>query len=365
MRVKRFEVEGYRALDRVAWEPGDLSVVTGPRALELQRAVALYARTAQGWFALGRAMADERAGEADFWHPSAIEVRMLARFAPAPYEELDYAHEVIVERVDGAPGWLVGYERAQLVSDFEQHEVLERIGDRVEYIYPRKKVPGTPILQRAKTEVSRIANDITSLGAVSAFRGDPRVVPFADAVARWTLRRGAAPRDDDPHAPTVPFGFHGALRDDGSNLVNLMVNVYDVAEARRALDAHLRAALVGYDGLRFPRGAAGEVSMELLTRDGRATASSELSRGALRTLGLYGSLLSPQLPPLLWLDDPTGALDAGAEPAVATLAVEAARRAQIVISNPSPALEKRLAEATRRPLRTARGSTLAVRVSTV
>ncbi len=362
MKILKFVVEGYRSIASLTWKPGDLTVVRGPRAAELQRAAGLFSALAQGWSAFAEAMTEERATEADFWHPAAVEIKLFALCAPQRNAELEYGHEVIVERLDAKPHWLIGYERATLSNDFKIVDVLERMGDRVEYVPARKKLPGSPVLAKAKPEVSRLAHDMSTLSAMPGFRRDARVTPHIDAIASWRLPRGRADfgRGAPARNPSVPFGFHGALAHDGSNVVNLLANVTDWHDTRRAFDRFARDLVPGYDTLSFPRASNGEARMELRTRDGRSTPHHELPENTLRSLALYGSLLSPEPPALLWLDDPTDALDPWAAANLAELCLEAARRAQVVVSNPSPELSRRLAEVSRNPGKTRGGAPLKV-----
>ncbi len=360
MKVLKFVVEGYRSLESVTWTPGDLAVVHGPGAAELQRAVWLYSCLARGWSSFADAMTEERATEAAFRHPKAVEVRLFALCAPHPDAEHEYGHEVIVERVDANPWWLVGYECVSLTNDFDRVDVLERMGDRVEYTPARKKLPGTPVLARARSEVSRVACDIGAFEVVSSFRRDPRVSPHADAIGDWRVPP-ARPRfgaDAPVRRPAVPAGFHRSLDDDGGNLVNVLANVHDWHATRRVFDRVARDVVPGYDGLRFVRSPDGDMSMDLCLRDGRSIAHHALPEGVLRTLAVYATLLSPEVPSMLWLDDPTLAMDPWAAALVADLCIEAARRTQVVVSNPSPALFRRLSEVTRFPGERLRGTPL-------
>lgn len=362
MKILKFVVEGYRSLASFTWTPADLNVVRGARTSELQRALWLFSNLARGWGTFADAMAAERADEADFWHPDAIEVRMFALCAPRPDAELDYGHEVIVERVEAKTPWLVGYERATLSDAFDVIDVLERMGDRVEYTPPRKKLPGMPSLAKAKTEISRVANDMTTFSSVANFRRDARVGDHIEAIASWQLPRARPGFGEGAPArrPTVPMGFHGALDDDGGNLVNLLSNVRDWHDTRRRFDRYAREVVPGYDDLVFVDADGGEVAMELRTRDGRRTPHHALPEGVLRSLAVYGALLSPEPPTLLWLDDPTPEMDPWAAANVAELALEAARRTQVVIANPSPDLARRLDEVSRLPGETRRGTNLTV-----
>lgn len=100
--------------------------------------------------------------------------------------------------------------------------------------------------------------------------------------------------------------------------------------------------------------------MALVTRDGGSTPAPELPEALLRTMALLGALASPEPPAVLWWHEADAGVLPWAIPAVAELALDAARRFQVVLSNPSAALEGRIRELARAPGRTARGESLAV-----
>lgn len=337
MRIRECVIEGYRGLKAVTWTPDALSLVEGDGALDLHRGLQLLSRASQGWSTFAEAMQAEGATEAAFWHPEAIEARWVVRVAPHEEAEMDFSYELIAERLEATPWWVVGYERADLVTDFEHTPLLERIGDRVEYFPPRKKVQGTPVTVPARSEVQRIAGDMAALGTHLTFRKDARVEAHAVSIGCWSFHRGAWA---ELRRERFAFGFAGLLYEDGSNLGNLLVNVFDVAETRRRFETAFRAVVPGFDTLRFPAVSDGEFAVRLVTRDGVQHPMEALPEATLRALALFGMLLSPEPPAVLWLHDAARGLDSWAVPALAGLVVEASRRFQVVLSAPGGHLER-------------------------
>lgn len=358
MRLTKFVVEGYRGFESFTVRPGDLTVVTGDGAGDLAGAARLFARLTQGWSAIGDEMAAQGATEAAFWLPGAVEMKLFGLFEAGDDDhDLGFGHEAILERLDGAPWWCIGYERSTRSNDFEVVDLLERIGDRVEYHPPRRRLPGSPVTVPARSLVSRIAGDMSVFNTVSAYRKDPRVATAAERIEGWSFLGAIDAGEGAPMRTTKAMpGFHGRLAPDGHNLVNVLCNVWDVPATRRSFAAAAREVILGFDALRFPLGDDGALGMELRTRDGRGTSYEALPAGVLRTLALYGALLSPEAPPLVWLDDPTGELDAWAAAPVADLVLELSRRTQVVVSRPSSALEARLTAPGRHPSQTVRYS---------
>ena len=329
MKIKRFVVEGYRSLKSVDWSPGPLNVVTGSGTGDLLRAMRLFSRTTQGWSAFSDEMREEGATEKDFWHPEAIEARWFALLAPSPDGDLDFGHELIVERLDGPPWWCVGYERVTLSDDFDTHDLLERMGDRVEHFPPRKKQAGTGFSVPSKSNVQRVASDMVAYAAMRAFAEDKRVQEHAGAVASWSFHRPWAAR---PAVPAVTFGFHGVLHEDGGNLTNLLLNLHDWYEPRARFERAMRGVIPGFDRLAFPESPDGKLSAAVALRDGASLPVPELPGPLLRALALSAAAASPEPPTLLWVHAPGEGLAPHALPVLMELLGEAAGRTQVVVS---------------------------------
>lgn len=339
MKIERCVVEGYRSIKALDWAPGPLNVVRGDAAHDLLRALRLFSRTAQGWSAFADEMREEGATEAAFWHPEAIEARWFVKLAPAPGESLGYGHEMIVERLEALPWWCVGYERATLSDDFDTHDLLERMGDRVEHHPPRRTAPGTSFTLPTKANVQHLASDMTAFGAMRSFREDKRALGPAEAIASWSFQRPwAAP---PAPGPGVTFGFHGVLYEDGANLTNLLLNIVDWYEPRARFERAMRHVIPGFDSVAFPEGPDGKLSAHVTLRDRGALPALELPPPLLRALSLGAAAASPEPPTLLWVHAPQeGAADHGL-PVLMELLGEATARTQVVLSGldePSPAI---------------------------
>jgi hypothetical protein len=274
-------------------------------------------------------MALEGATEAAFWHPGAVEARWFVKLAPSPEGTLDFGHEMIVERLDGPPWWCVGYERVTLSDDFDTHDLLERMGNRVEHFPPRKRQPGTSFTVPSKSNVQRVASDMVSWSAVRPFAEDPRVQAHAGAIASWSFHR---PWPASPAFPTVTFGFHGVLYEDGSNLTNLLLNIHDWYEPRARFEQALRAVVPGFDQLTFPAGSDGKLTTNLALRDGTSLPVAELPPPLARLLALIAAAASPEPPSLLWVHAPGEGLAPHGRPVLMELLGEASRRTQVVLS---------------------------------
>jgi hypothetical protein len=330
MKIERCVVEGYRSIKALDWSPGALNVVRGDAARDLLRALRLFSRIAQGWSAFADEMQEEKATEAEFWHPEAIEARWFVKLAPAHGESLGYGHEMIVERLDGRPWWCVGYERATLSDDFDTVDLLERMGDRIEHHPPRRTAPGTSFSLPTKSTVHRVASDMTAFGAVRPFREDKRVVDPVEAIASWSFHRPWAA----PPAPGagVTFGFHGVLYEDGANLTNLLLNIADWHAPRGRFERAMRHVVPGFDGLHFPEGPDGRLHAHLRLRDRGTLPALELPAPVLRALALGAAAASPEPPTLLWVHAPHEAMAPHGLPVLMELLGEASERTQVVLS---------------------------------
>jgi hypothetical protein len=329
MKIIRFAIAGYRSLASVDWAPGPLNVVHGPGALDLLRALRLFSRTTQGWSAFADEMRAEEATAATFWHPEAIEARWFVKLAPSPDGDLDFGHELIVERLDGPPWWCVGYERLTLSDDFDTRDVLERMGDRVEHFPPRRALPGTSFTVPSKSNVQRVASDMLAYAAMRPVAEDPRLGAHAAAIASWSFHR---PWATSPSLLPEPPDFHGTLYEDAANLTRVLANIHDWHAPRARFERALRRVIPGADGLAFPETSAGTVTAALRLRDGTSLGLPELPPEVLRAVALLAAAGSPEPPGLLWLHAPAEGLAPHALPVLMEVLGEATARTQVVLS---------------------------------
>jgi predicted ATPase len=85
VKILRLEIEGFRSLRNVCWEPGDLNVLIGPNGSgksNLLRALELLARSASG--GLWRYVQQAGGIEPLLWDVRADSLRIAAQFSPLP-----------------------------------------------------------------------------------------------------------------------------------------------------------------------------------------------------------------------------------------------------------------------------------------
>lgn len=131
------------------------------------------------------------------------------------------------------------------------------------------------------------------------------------------------------------------LAEDGSNLsAVLMWMRTEHPDGWDELETHLRSAIPGFASLNVkPRGGTGTV-IGTWREDGvpGELTLADLSDGTLRTLCLATLCLSPELPPLMCIDEPELGLHPRVLPTLAGLLRDAAARSQILIATHSPYL---------------------------
>ena len=106
------------------------------------------------------------------------------------------------------------------------------------------------------------------------------------------------------------------------------------------LETHLRSAIPGFASLNVkPRGGPGTVIGTWREEGvpGELTLA-DLSDGSFRTLCLATLCLSPELPPLVCIDEPELGLHPRVLPMLAGLLQDAAARSQILVATHSPYL---------------------------
>ena len=59
MKLQRLNIEGFRGIEAFAWLPGDLTVLTGPRAEDVCASVLHMSNTTRGWGTFAEGFAEE------------------------------------------------------------------------------------------------------------------------------------------------------------------------------------------------------------------------------------------------------------------------------------------------------------------
>jgi predicted ATPase len=129
------------------------------------------------------------------------------------------------------------------------------------------------------------------------------------------------------------------LAADGSNLgAVLHFLITEHRDAWEHLETHLRSVVPGFQSLTVKaRGPRGNVAAVWRERAGKEELSlADLSDGTLLFLTWAALCLSPNLPPLICIDEPELGLHPRALPVLASLFREASARSQIILTTHSP-----------------------------
>jgi predicted ATPase len=127
----------------------------------------------------------------------------------------------------------------------------------------------------------------------------------------------------------------------GQNLISVLHTLYTTdREFERNVDAAMRVAFSGdYEKLVFPPAADQRIQLRVRWKTlKREQSAADLSDGTLRFLFLLTVLASPDPPPVMAIDEPETGLHPAMLPIIAEYAVEAATRAQVILTTHSPQL---------------------------
>ena len=342
MKILKLEIEGFRSLANVVWEPSDLNVLVGPNASgksNVLRLLEMLSASATG--RLSKYVQAEGGIEPIVWdgRTDAITIRMkTSPIDPIRTSRDDLTYQVVMERLGRTSVYRVNYE---LLGNFyyvekgakdQPFKFLERdyrhaiVFDKEErqLVAPPESVPEDETLLSAAAGPF-VANDVA-----------PR---FQKQVASWRIhhdlntQRGAAIRQPSvARAETV-------VDQDGQNLINVLHTLYTGSrDFKHEVDSAMKAAFgEEYEELVFPPAADQRIQLRLRWKSlQREQSAADLSDGTLRFLFLLAVFANPTPPSLLAIDEPELGLHPSMLPIVAEYARDAATRTQVVLTTHSP-----------------------------
>ena len=342
MKILKLEIEGFRSLANVVWEPSDLNVLIGPNASgksNVLRLLEMLSASATG--RLSKYVQSEGGIEPIVWdgRTDAITIRMkTSPIDPIRTSRDDLTYQVVMERLGRTSVYRVNYE---LLGNFyyvekgakdQPFKFLERdyrhaiVFDKEErqLVAPPESVPEDETLLSAAAGPF-VANDVA-----------PR---FQKQVASWRIhhdlntQRGAAIRQPSvARAETV-------VDQDGQNLINVLHTLYTGSrDFKHEVDSAMKAAFgEEYEELVFPPAADQRIQLRLRWKSlQREQSAADLSDGTLRFLFLLAVFANPTPPSLLAIDEPELGLHPSMLPIVAEYARDAATRTQVVLTTHSP-----------------------------
>lgn len=333
MKILQLDIEGFRSLKKVSWQPGDLNIVIGPNGSgksNLLRFMELLSVSAQA--RLGKYIQTLGGMDPLVWDGQATMILSSLKFQPFENEYLTYQLELA--RLGKTSSYRITKELlTSVLSDQNKViELLSRNGVRAQILGENQ--------QMLTAQEESITDEESFLSmAVSPFASDLQTKLFLGSLMRWriyhdvhvhqeaTIRRAAVARSEKSIDP------------DGQNLVPVLHTLYESdRDFKREVNTAMRAAFGNdFEELIFPPAADQRIQLRIRWKSlKREQSAADLSDGTLRFLLLLTILANPNLRLPVAIDEPETGLHPSMFPIIAEYAVEASKRAQIIFTTHSP-----------------------------
>jgi len=331
--IEGIEISGYRPFSGFVASPGQLTVIIGANAAgksSLFDALRLLSYAAENPLP---PEIDQRSEAATaLFHaggPERIEIAIKAHLG----QEKPLRYEVSIQGPVGTPR--VARERLMTTEPIRDGErspfvLLDFIGGKGVLRNPRNRALKRPEWSVPPNELAlRRALDPTlvTISRFQAFVASWRFYAGFDVSPRAAMRRPA-------HIEESPV-----LAEDGANLSAVLNSlVLEHGEAWEELETLLRSAIPGFESLKVrPRGGRGMAIGVWRERGVKEELTlGDLSEGTLRLLCWLALALSPNLPPVICIDEPELGLHPRVLPTLAGAFKLASGRSQILIATHSP-----------------------------
>jgi predicted ATPase len=332
-RIERIEISGYRPFSGFAASPAQLTVIIGANAAgksSLFDAMRLLSYAAENPLPPEIDLRSEAASA--LFHaggPERIDLAITAHLG----QKKPLRYEVSIQGPVGAPR--VARERLATTEPVREGErnpfvFLDFLGGKGVVRNARERALKRPEWSVPPNELAlRRALDPTlvTLSRFQAFVASWRSYPGFDVSPRAAMRRPA-------YTEERPL-----LAEDGSNLSAVLNSlILEHRDSWEEIETHLRAAIPGFESLKVrPRGGRGMAIGVWRERGVKEELTlGDLSEGTLRLLCWLVLTLSPNLPPVVCIDEPELGLHPRVLPTLAGAFKLASARSQILIATHSP-----------------------------
>ena len=311
MRLEKLEIEGFRSLYSVRWEPGPMNVWIGPNAggkSNFLDALELLRAAATGEF---RDAVFARGGMIPLlWDGRAERIRFSLT-------------------TDGNLTYSLSIRPLGPTSEFRVTEESVRRGSE-------------ELLTRDWADMAEAAEPGETILATRFGPDDPEEPRrLQQWLRRWEVHYDLRTDRKADVRRSAPVRRETRLSRDGGNLVQVLHTLYTTNEEfERRLDDALAAAFPDdYVKLKFAPLEEGRIELRLRWKhSARPPAAADLSDGTLRFLMLAAILANPEPAPLIAIDEPETGLHPRMLAIVAELAEEAASKSQVILATHSPEL---------------------------
>lgn len=345
MKILDLEIQGYRSLKDVKWQPEDLNVVIGPNGTgksNLLRLLEMISVSSQG--RLSRFIQSQGGMEPLVWDGSAPKISLCLKSMPVEkVKDINSGGFIYtLELVRLGKGSSYRIEREKLEKHAETD--IQKAGNRglfIDRTGTKRQIYDDRHKERLPLE-EEFSEDETLLSAASGpFTGNKIITSFQKQLASWTVYHDLDVGQSSGIRQSAVSRIEKSVEPDGQNLVAVLHTLYTGERGfKREIDNAMRAAFGNdFEELIFPPAADQRIQLRIRWKSlMREQSAADLSDGTLRFLLLLTILGSPSPPPLIAIDEPETGLHPSMLPIIAEYAYEASRRSQVIITTHSPQL---------------------------
>lgn len=341
MSIQQLQIQGFRSLHDVSWEPGNINVVIGPNGSgksNLLRAMHLLKDSATG------GLPDQilRAGGISplLWDGKDNRIRWQVkthdRDRDATRQALTY--ELVLQQIGASSSYRIEYE---LLGNYYR---VDR-GERSEPMKFLERHPGHAVTfdvdqHKLVAHENSVPEDQTFLSLIAGpLATNPVVNSFRDHLKHWSIYHDIHVDPDAELRKATVSRVETRLDIDGRNLIRVLHTRYtNDRDFKYTVDSAMRAAFGrDFEELVFPPAADQQVQLRVRWRSLKTEQSAAaLSDGTIRFLVLLAIFGNPQPGDVIAVDEPETGLHPSMFPIVAELAVAAAERTQVILTTHSP-----------------------------
>jgi len=345
MQILKLDVEGYRSLRQVTWEPESLNVIIGPNGTgksNLLRLLELLATSAQG--RLGRYIQDMGGMDPLVWDGVAEAIRIAVRTSPVEDsrdpDRDSLTYELELQRIGKGSAYRVGRE---LLANYCQMTEKKRPGP---FKFLERQELRAVIFDENQKELvapeETMLEEETLLSLSSGpFTQNRHIPAYQKQLASWAIYHDVHVDQDAPMRKPAVTRAEKVVAADGQNLIHVLHTLYNTdRKFEEDINTAMRAAFSNdFEKLVFPPDADQRIQLRLRWKSlKREVSAIDISDGTLRFLFLLTVLASPTPAPLIAIDEPETGLHPSMLPIIAEYAAEASTRVQVILTTHSPQL---------------------------
>ncbi|MCX6377221.1 MAG: AAA family ATPase, partial [Armatimonadetes bacterium] len=338
MGIERIEIEGFRSLKHVVWEPSNLKVLIGPNGSGKSntiRALEMLSSAAKG--KLQEAIDGSGGLPALTWNHGRGALNWIVHLT-SPSE----AHRgmPLGSEKEGRTSYQLAMEgmyRGDVLADVgitEEHLTHAGAGTHEPKILIRRGAQEGEVFDEFGTRIGVKRLDVReALLGLDGLYVSADAVWVRDMVRSWMCYQDMSVAKDAKLRGSAQTRRMDVVQGDGQNLVSVLHTHYvKNLDFRSAIDDAMRAAFGDdYAELAFPPAEDTRVQLRLRWKSlSELQSAADLSDGILRFLLLVTILSQPYLPPLVAIDEPETGLHPSMLPIIAEYAVEASRKTQVI-----------------------------------